>query len=78
MNGHAIAKILTLASFILFGSAGWSIYRYPTQILDFVFGKDPGQWRPIQFFRIFGMIMMCLAGVSAIIVLASAVLRVLV
>ncbi len=60
-----MTKILVLIPLTLFGLAGWFNYRYPVQILDFVFGKDPGQWRPIRFLRIFGIVVMCSAALSA-------------
>lgn len=66
-------KIVVLVPLILFGAAGWFLYRYPVEILDVIFGKDPGQWRPIGFFRIFGIAMMCLSGL----VLLSIVLKAL-
>ncbi len=59
-----MTRILVLIPLSLFGMAGWFNYRYPVQVLDFVFGKDPGQCRPIRFFKVFGMVMICLAALS--------------
>ena len=61
--------VLALIRGILSGLVGWFLFRYPTQIGDFIFGKDPGQWRPMRFFKFFGIALMCLAGISALLAL---------
>jgi hypothetical protein len=35
--GNALAKTLVLVPLMLFGAAGWFLYRNPVQILDFLF-----------------------------------------
>jgi len=72
--GNALAKTLVLVPLMLFGAAGWFLYRNPVQILDFLFGEYPGQWRPIKFFKVFGIVTMCLAALSAAMLLISTVL----
>jgi hypothetical protein len=62
-------------TFVVFAVAGWFLCRYPVRILDFVFGKDEGQWRPIRFFKIFGIVMMALGSLSAVLTVVFTLLR---
>jgi hypothetical protein len=70
-----MSTIYSLVLCIISGLAGWFLYRNPVRILDFVFGKDEGQWRPIRFFQIFGVVVMVLAVLSAVITVAVALLK---
>jgi hypothetical protein len=72
-----MSTILSLVRSGLFGVAGWFLYRNPVRILDFVFGKDDGQQRPIRFFKAFGVIVMVLGGLSALISVVYALLKTL-
>ena len=72
-----MSTIFSLVRCALFGAAGWFLYRNPVRILDFVFGKDEGQQRPTRFFKTFGIIMMGLAGISAVITVVYALLKTL-
>jgi hypothetical protein len=69
-----MSKPWGLIATIMGGLVGLYLYRYPAQIIDFVFGNDPEQWRPIRFFKIFGIVIMCLAGLSFVVVVLAAML----
>ena len=70
-----MSTILALIRALLFGLAGWFIYRCPILILDFVFGKDPGQWRPIRFLKVFGIVMIALACLGAAMIVVGGFLK---
>lgn len=72
-----MGSISAVIRFVLFALAGWFLYRYSVRILDFVFGKDEGQWRPIRFFKIFGIAMIALAVLSAVITVVFALRKIL-
>ena len=69
--------IFALVRCALFGAAGWFLYSNPVRILNFVFGKDESQQRPVRFFKTFGIIMIVLAGISAVITVVYALLKTL-
>ena len=72
-----MSGVLVLIPCTVLGVVGWFIYHYPVQTCDFVVGKDPGHWRPVGFLRLFGILLMCLAGLSVTMAVAAQVLRVL-
>jgi hypothetical protein len=70
-------NIFGLVASCLSAVAGWFLYRNPAKVLDFVFGKDDQQQRPVQFFRVFGILMMVVAGLSVVVNLLAIVLHLL-
>lgn len=72
-----MSTVLVLIPCTVLGVVGWLIYYYPEQICDVVVGKDPGHWRPVGFLRLFGILLMCLAGLSVTAAVAAQVLRML-
>ena len=71
--------IYSLVPCAVLGLAGWFLYRNPAPILDFVFGKDEMQYRrfAIRFFRAFGVVVMSLASLSAVITVVFGLLKAL-
>ena len=65
--------LLTFFVCLVYGSAGWFLYRNPVKVLDFVFKRYEFQYGRvgIGFFRVFGAVMLAQAG---ILVIASIVL----
>jgi len=55
--------------------AGWFIYRNPAKALDFVFGKDDQQHRPIQLFSVFGVATMIIGSLSIVMNLLMIVIK---
>ena len=70
-----MSTILALIRALLFGLAGWFVYRYPMRISDFAAGKDPGQWRPIRFLKVFGIVMIALACLGAAMIVVGGYLK---
>jgi len=67
--------ILALIGCAAFGFAGWFLKRNPVRVLNFVFGRDESRHRPVQLFQVFGVVMMILAGLSAVMTVVSALLK---
>ena len=69
--------ILSFICCAIFGVAGWYLYRNPVTVLDFLFRQYDLRYGKLSigFWRLFGAVMIWLAGLSAIITGAVALTK---